>query len=129
MTLGIIPIGLLASLCGALPITLTHSILGIILGYSILWLIRALYYLIKKIEGMGEGDLELLAAIGAFIGPFGAWTTLLLGSIMGSLVGILVILITKKSQQLKIPFGPFLALGAIFYVLFQQDIRWLFEFN
>ena len=123
MTLWMVPLGLLFSFSGAIPISLTESILGAVLGYSILWLVKNLYYFFKKVEGMGEGDLELLAVIGAFIGPIGCWLTLMLGSIFGSLIGILLILITKKSaSKFKIPFGPFLALGAMLYVLCQNQI-------
>ena len=122
MTLWVIPLGLLFSFTGCLPISLLESILGAIMGYSILWLVKTVYYFFKKVEGMGEGDLELLAVIGAFTGPVGCWLTVMIGSIFGSLIGILLILITKKSTTLKIPFGPFLALGAMLYVLFQNQI-------
>lgn len=70
---------------------------------------------------MGDGDPELLAFIGSFTGFFGWWTSLLLASLLGSLIGIPLALYTKN-RSLKLPFGPFLAFGALTFVLFQRYI-------
>lgn len=117
-TLGIIPLGLLFSFYDMLPITPLSSIVGMLVGYGVLWIPR---YLSKKIigtHGMGQGDLELLAAIGSFLGPLGAWSTLLIGALLGSCSGIFL----YKTRFTQIPFGPFLALGGILTALFQVPL-------
>lgn len=118
VTAGLIPLGLLLSAMGYLPLTLLESFLGASFGGGILWLVRYLFWLFRKQEGMGWGDIELLAGIGAFVGPIGVCMTLLLGSLTGSLVG-LAILACSSSQtgQLRLPFGAFLAAAAMAYVL------------
>lgn len=121
-TLGLVPVGLLASALGYLPITLLESVGGAIIGGSILWLARYLFWLIKKQEGMGLGDIELLAGIGSFVGPVGVVMTLLIGSLSGSLVGLCLLAFQKQTAQLKIPFGAFLAAGAVVYVLWQKQL-------
>lgn len=71
---------------------------------------------------MGEGDAELLAFIGAFIGPLGIWVTLTLASIVGAMVGVFYMSIFKQKRTIAIPFGPFLALGAMTYALFENNL-------
>lgn len=118
-SLGLIPLGLLASALNLLEITLYESIWGISAGYMLLWIPALIFKFWRKKEGMGEGDFELLAGIGAFLGPLGAWFTLLIGSVIGSLVSL--ILVNKRNlYATKIPFGPFLALGAFCYLFFKQ---------
>lgn len=86
---------------------------------------RAIAYQCTGKQGIGQGDLDLLAFIGSFIGPFGCWITLLIGSIAGSLVGIVYLTIGGASRETRIPFGPFLALGAVFFVLYNDYLRML----
>lgn len=116
-SLGLIPVGLLLSYLGYLPVTLQESALGAFCGYALLWSIRKVFWLIRRQEGMGEGDQELLAGIGAFLGPYGVWQSLLIGSIVGSIIGIALALIFKKRIE-RLPFGPLLALGALCALLF-----------
>ena len=92
------------------------------IGYGFLFGIAQLFYWLTGKHGMGEGDFELLAMIGSFAGMFGVWMSLTIGSITGSFLSIAYILITKKGPNTKIPFGPFLALGAIVTVLYNQMI-------
>lgn len=121
-TLGLIPVGLVAAALGFLPITFAESFWGILLGGAILWLTRWLFWKLRGVEGMGWGDIELLAGIGSFVGPWGVLFTLLLGSISGSLVGLFMLATTKKAAQLKLPFGAFLSAGALIYCLFGNYI-------
>ncbi|OGB97576.1 hypothetical protein A3F06_03530 [candidate division TM6 bacterium RIFCSPHIGHO2_12_FULL_36_22] len=123
VTLCLIPIGFMLSLLGLLPIHFSQALLGTIFGYFILWGIAKMFYLLTGKHGMGEGDYDLLAFIGSFTGVVGVWLSLLLGSVVGSIVGILLIAWSGKKQMTQpIPFGPFLAGGAILYVLFQTQI-------
>ncbi|HJM69177.1 MAG TPA: prepilin peptidase [Candidatus Babeliales bacterium] len=123
VTLCLVPVGLVLALLGLLPITFSQALWGTLFGYLILWGIAKMFYLLTGKQGMGEGDYDLLALIGSFTGVVGVWLSLLLGSVVGSIVGILSIAYLGKKQMTQpIPFGPFLAGGAILYVLFQTPI-------
>ncbi len=97
---------------------IVDSLLGILLGGGFLLLISEGYLRLRKKEGLGMGDVKLLAMTGAFFGMEGALYTIFVGSILGSILGLLFILLQggKLSQQL--PFGPYLALGTILYLFF-----------
>ncbi len=121
MTWGMIPIGLALSFFELLPLTFTDSIQGALFGYVVLWAIARLFYLIRNIEGMGEGDIDLLAMIGAFTGITGAWTALLLGSFLGVIASLIEMIFSKRAH-IKIAFGPWLCAGAMIYVFYQEQI-------
>lgn len=118
----LIPLGLAFSYFNYLPITVINSLLGAILGYSLLWLTNFIFAYFTNKQGLGTGDLYLLAFIGSFTGPLGGWLSLLLGSLLGSLVGIMQIITKNNQMSGKIPFGPYLALGAISYIYWQDLI-------
>ena len=84
------------------------------------------YYLIRKQEGMGGGDIKLLAMIGGAIGVKGILFTIFSSSLIGTMIGVLIMIFSRKSDlRFKIPFGPYLALGAICYIFYgQQIIDW-----
>lgn len=98
------------------------SLLGILVGGGSLLLIATAYEKLTGKEGMGGGDVKLLAMLGGFLGwkavPFIIFT----GSLVGSIVGIMAMSIQKKGADLKVPFGPFLAFGAILYIFFGEEI-------
>jgi leader peptidase (prepilin peptidase) / N-methyltransferase len=81
------------------------------------------YTLLRKIDGMGGGDIKLLAMIGAWLGWQSLPFVILLSSLSGSLVGLLAMLQQKKGGQTRIPFGPFLSLAAIVYLFFSEQIQ------
>lgn len=120
VTIFLIPVGIILSATGLLPISRAQSVLGALLAYLFLSGLAFVFYYLTGKRGMGEGDFELLAFIGAFLGTFGAWITLFLASIFGSIFGILFITITRANRSAKIPFGPFLALAAMAYVFLQD---------
>ncbi|MFP4444982.1 MAG: prepilin peptidase [Desulfosudaceae bacterium] len=104
------------------------SLLGIIVGGGILYLVALAYWLVKGAEGMGGGDIKLLAMIGAWCGISGVIFTLLIGSVTGTLVSAVIIIAYRQNLQYRLPFGPFLALGAIGYVFFGPElIHWYFS--
>jgi prepilin signal peptidase PulO-like enzyme (type II secretory pathway) len=112
-TIGIIPFGIIAAYLKLLPITMTESIIGCILGASYLTLVRVLFLWWKRYEGLGEGDIELLAAIGSFLGPLTMLTTLILASCLGVAYGLFRLILSSKTNfQTPIPFGLFLAFGS-----------------
>ena len=106
--------------------TLKNTLLGIVAGGGSLYAVAFLYYLLKKQEGMGGGDIKLLAMIGAAIGIKGVFFTIFAGSLFGTFFGLLIMIYTKiADSKLKIPFGPFLSMGAILYIFFgEQLILW-----
>ena len=123
-----IPIGfLLASL--VLPsMNYKTSLAGILTGGGSLLAVAWIYNLITKKEGMGGGDIKLLAMIGAFTGWKGVLFTIFVASATGTLAGIAVMLKTKKGMKLAVPFGPFLSIGAILYIFFGTAlISWYFN--
>ena len=124
-----IGVGLLASLI--IPqITFLNSLIGILLGGGSLFLVATIYQWFFKREGMGGGDVKLLAMIGAFLGWKGAILTIFLGSLIGSITGIIVMILKRKDFKYAIPFGPFLALGAVIALFYGQDlIRWYLYLN
>ncbi len=93
------------------------SFIGVILGGGFLWAVAYIYYVLRKREGMGGGDIKLLAWIGAVLGWKAIPIVILLSSLLGSLVGITLALRTKGGLQKAIPFGPYLAGAALLYLL------------
>ena len=93
------------------------ALLGILVGGGVLWAIAFLYEWLRKQEGMGGGDIKLLAMIGAFCGAKGVLFSLVSGSLLGTLVGIPLMLIRHADTKYALPFGPFLSAGAVLYVL------------
>jgi len=115
-------IGLGLSFC-ALPITPLASLLGLLIGSTLFYLIA----LVSK-GGMGGGDIKLIAMIGAFLGWQGALFTIFSGALLGSLVGVTLMLLGMKGRKDKVPFGPFLSCGAILFILSGDDlIHWYFD--
>ena len=88
------------------------SLLGILVGGGVLYLIGETYYRIRHEEGLGMGDVKMLAMIGAFIGWPLTLITLAMSSIAGSLVGVVLIATRRGGLKYALPFGTFLALGA-----------------
>lgn len=106
----------------------TDSLLGLLAGGGILYAVAWGYALITGKEGMGGGDIKLLAMIGAFIGWQGVLLTIFLGSAMGTLVGMIAMLKEKQNMKMRIPFGPFLALGAVISIFFGNElILWYWD--
>lgn len=101
--------------------------IGILAGGGVLYLIAATYYLCTKREGMGGGDIKLLAMIGAFLGWQALPFVVFASSVLGSLAGIGAMLRQKKGGKTVIPYGPFLAVAAVLYLFFRPEIARLFD--
>lgn len=93
-----------------------ESLLGILLGGGSFLAIAVLYEKLAKREGLGGGDIKLLAMIGAWLGYQSILTVIVVSSGLGSVIGIACMALQKKDFKAAIPFGPFLAVGAIVYV-------------
>lgn len=104
------------------------SLLGILLGGGLLLSIAWGYEFLAKREGMGGGDIKLLAMIGAFLGWRAIFPVLFLAALTGSMIGVPLMLLRGRNGRLAIPFGPFLSLGAIIYLFWgRQILYWYFS--
>jgi len=127
-----------------------NAVLGALLGSMLLWGAAALYKLVRKQEGMGMGDVKMMAMVGAFLGPRGAFLTILLGTLLGTVIGVLWVAILYLSgwrrgvaaraarrglgsvssirwaiaAQYQLPLGTFLGVGALAVV---YSLPWLFS--
>ncbi len=119
-----IGIGLLLSF--VLPtISIKDSVIGILAGGGTLFGVAYIYEAITKREGMGGGDVKLLAMIGAWLGWKAILFTIFFASLSGTFIGGGVMLLQKQGRHYAIPFGPFLAFSALAYVFFgPQLIDW-----
>ncbi len=121
VTLPGIVIGLL---CAALilPIGLVDSLLGVLLGGGMLWFLAWISPYVFGKEGMGGGDIKLMAMVGAFLGWQPVLLAIMIGSFLGSIVGVGLIAAGVMRREQYIPFGPFLAVGSILALLFHQPL-------
>ena len=94
-----------------------ESLVGILVGGGIIWGIAAGYELIRKQEGMGFGDVKLMAMIGGFQGWQAAVFALVIGSMLGTVVGVIAMIAKRGRLDMEIPFGPFLVAGAMLHLL------------
>ncbi len=121
-----IPIGFAASFLLPQPDWL-NSLIGIAAGGGILFSVAWGYQALTGKQGMGFGDVKLLAMIGAFLGWKGVLFTIMASSFIGTVVGGILMLKSGKGMKTRIPFGPFIAIGAIVYLFFgTQIINWYF---
>ena len=115
-------VGLAATTGGLLPgVTWLDSFVGLVLGALILYVPAAVYEKIRGIEGLGGGDIKLLAMIGTFVGPYGVVFVLFFASFIGSLTALAGIALRRTASSTPIPFGPFLTAAAVLYVFIGQE--------
>jgi leader peptidase (prepilin peptidase)/N-methyltransferase len=122
-------IGLLvASLGWTVP--LVSAVWGAIAGYGVLWLFYHAYRLLTGKEGMGYGDFKLMAALGAWLGADYLLAILLVSSIVGGVLGSILLLVGKLAHKdIPIAFGPFLAgAGLVCLLIGPQEVRTLVPF-
>ncbi len=115
LTLPGIPLFFLAAVLG-MGVPVLDAALGVLIGGGILYAIAFGYELLTKREGMGGGDIKLLAMLGAFCGWRSLFFILFVSSFLGALVGISVMLVKGKDMKYAVPFGPFLSLAAFIYL-------------
>ena len=114
--------GLLFS-CWNLHISSTQAILSTLIAYSILFIIAKLFQLIKKKEGLGQGDIKFFAALAAWTGALALPAILLIASLSALMVVFLRSIIQKKHHTTPLAFGPFLALGAWVTLMWPNKIQ------
>ncbi|MCC6991096.1 MAG: prepilin peptidase [Acidobacteria bacterium] len=120
ITLPGIVIGVLFSLVG--PPGWRASLLGVLLGGGVLYAIAWGYYAVRREEGLGMGDVKMLGMIGAFLGWQAVLLTLVLASLSGAVIGVAMISLQRGSMKYALPFGTFLAIGALVAMLAGQPI-------
>ena len=103
-------------------LSLSNSLVGAVSGAGFLLAVYALYYFIRKKEGLGMGDVTLMLFIGSYLGWKMSFFTLLIASFAGAGVGIYFVFFKKKSFQYSLPFGTFLAPAALFSLLWGSQI-------
>ena len=102
--------------------SLGWSALGTLLGAFILWALAVVGKMIFRKDAMGMGDVKLLGAIGAFMGWRAVLFNVLASSLAGSLVGISLVLVGRKKMQSRIPYGPYIALAAVIWILWGPNL-------
>jgi leader peptidase (prepilin peptidase)/N-methyltransferase len=109
----------------AVRLSWLDSLIGVLLGGGFFFLIAIGYQVLRHKDGLGGGDIKLLAMIGAFLGWPGVVFTVLASSLIGSAVGVVVMWRSRKGLGTMLPFGPFLALGALLYLFWGDAFyRW-----
>jgi leader peptidase (prepilin peptidase)/N-methyltransferase len=128
ITLPGIPFGLLTGLVLGDP-PLLDRIIGALAGAGFLYLVLLYGSVVYGQDAMGEGDLNLIAMVGAFLGWKGVVITILFGCLSGSVVGVTLIGLQRLHRRAHIPFGPFLALGAVVALFWGEAlIAWYLGF-
>lgn len=105
------------------------SLIGLTAGGGLFYLIAVTGRAILKKDAMGGGDIKMMAMIGGMLGWKGVILTTFVGSLIGSIVGIVVIILKGRRWGIRIPFGPFLAIGAIVSLLMGQEILYLYLYG
>lgn len=107
-------------------LTAIDVLLGVMIGAGTLYFVAVYYEAMTGREGMGGGDVNLLAMLGAFLGWKSLLFILLMSSLLGAFVGLVFILFKGKDMKYAVPFGPFLCIAAVVYLFFGDDLMALF---
>ncbi len=122
ITLPMLWLGLILSLFGFFT-DASASIIGAVAGYLVLWTVYQAFKLLTGKEGMGFGDFKLLALFGAWLGWQSLPAIILFSSLVGSIIGVTLIALSKHDASNPIPFGPYLAISGWIVLLWGQDIN------
>ena len=126
LSIPLVFIGLAFSFLPNMDISIFDSFVGAFSGFIFFYSVAYFYYKITKKEGMGGGDIKLIAAIGAFVG----WIGVLFTIIASSILFILFFVIMQKKKESQIPYGPFLVLGTLLYIICGMSVwNWYLEFS
>jgi leader peptidase (prepilin peptidase)/N-methyltransferase len=122
-----IVLGFASSLVPSTPLPWLDSLIGIVGGGGFLLLVAIFFEKMTGREGMGMGDVKMLAMIGAWMGWKALPFIVLLSSLSGCLLGGTLLLVSRQGVRTKIPFGPFLSLGALIYLFFGNELVYWFN--
>ena len=103
---------------------IVKSLVGLVCGFGLLWLIRWLGSKAFKREAMGLGDVFLMGAVGALFGPVAVLVTLILSSVFGSVVGLSMVALskTKFGKFVEIPYGPYICMGCLVWIFYGNEL-------
>ena len=128
LSISLLILGFIASLFKLSEVPWLESLIGILGGGGFFYLVAVLFEKLTGREGMGGGDIKMLAMIGAWAGWRPLPSIILMSSLGGILIGSVSLLLAQKKMRSKIPFGPFLSLGTLLWLFFGHDLQlWLYE--
>lgn len=125
ITLPLLWLGLIVNLFHSF-ISIEYAVIGAVCGYLVLWLVGWIFRLLRKTEGIGYGDFKLLAVMGAWFGPWMLILVLLISSLLGSLVGLFLLLVRRVERHTFIAFGPFIIIAGFIVLFYGNEIRELY---
>ncbi len=128
ITLPLLWLGLLFNLFGTY-VSLSDAVIGAMAGYLSLWSVYWVFKLVTGKEGMGYGDFKLLAVLGAWLGWQALPMIILLSSVVGTVIGIGLMILQKRGKDIPMPFGPYLAIAGWIVLLWgEQLLNWYWNF-
>ena len=98
---------------------------GGLLGGGLFWSMASAYLRVTGRDGLGFGDVKMLAMIGTFLGVSGVLGTIMISSVIGSAVGLTLMLKRGQNMKMALPYGPFLAVGAFCMIFWGDTIRFI----
>jgi leader peptidase (prepilin peptidase)/N-methyltransferase len=98
------------------------SLAGIVVGGGILWLIAEVWFRVRKVEAMGFGDVKMLAMVGAFLGVQLVGLVFVVSSILGGIVGVVLLVSRRADMATKVPFGTMIAVASLVASLYGDAI-------
>jgi len=107
-------------------VALIGSVIGMLVGGGLLWGVAEAYLRLRGVEGMGFGDVKMMAMVGAVLGAPLTLFTIMVGSLLGSIIGVLFIQLAGKTREYELPFGTFLSIGGIVAVLYGDTLIQLY---
>jgi leader peptidase (prepilin peptidase) / N-methyltransferase len=108
-------------------VSFAASLVGALVGGGILWAVGEAYFRIRGVEGMGFGDVKMMAMVGAFLGAPRTVFTIMAGSLLGSVIGLVLMRFGGKDKDYELPFGTFLSFGAIVALLYGDTLIELYK--
>jgi leader peptidase (prepilin peptidase) / N-methyltransferase len=103
-------------------LSLADALLGAAFGSGLLWLVAEAYFRLRGREGMGFGDVKMMLMAGAFLGLKRTLLTILVGSVLGSVLGLAFMLARRKESDYELPFGSFLGMAAVLVIFFGTPV-------
>jgi len=108
-------------------LSFADALVGAVAGAGILWIFAEGYFRLRGREGMGLGDVKMMAMAGTFLGPKAAVLTIMAGALLGSVLGALFMLFRRTGSEYELPFGTFLAAAALLVVFYGPPVlSWYF---
>ncbi len=110
---------------GSFAANLVGAVLGVLVGAGLLWLVREAYFVVRKVEGMGFGDVKLGLMFGVLLGAWGSLVTIFLAAFAGALVSLVLVARGRADSRTALPFGTVLAPAAMAALLWGDPLlRW-----